>query len=343
MPKNIVIIDDDKADAPPVAPGDLIGSEAALSFERVPPPPDLLLHAAELPSPKKPNILRGAGRASVVQTPPRGGGATPAPGAAPRIVAVSTAPDGNQSQQQHVMSPGPRSAPAHLRVQLRPVRTLRVAMQVPVVMTSLGQKISTVAVQQPPGAGGVAGHAAILSGPAAAGGGQQQKVVIQTIPAMVPATAENGEKITVQLAKIITIPAHQLAQCQLTGSPGAAKPGATATAPPGLSLLGAPLTVRALAPVGVAPGTQVMRLSVPTATQPQTVVVSQPGGGGGVVTVTAGGRTLLTTPRIISGVLSGSELLIGGGGAAAAQQQLGQSDGEGKPESDGVKTEEPEC
>ncbi|KAM9770492.1 ETS-related transcription factor Elf-2-like isoform 2-T3 [Menidia menidia] len=328
MPKNIVIIDDDKADAPPVAPGDLIGSEAALSFERVPPPPDLLLHAAELPSPKKPNILRGAGRASVVQTPPRGGGATPAPGATPRIVAVSTAPDGGQSQQQHVMSPGPR--------------TLRVAMQVPVVMTSLGQKISTVAVQQPPGAGGVAGHAAILSGPAAAGGGQQQKVVIQTIPAMVPATAENGEKITVQLAKIITIPAHQLAQCQLTGSPGAAKPGATATAPPGLSLLGAPLTVRALAPVGVAPGTQVMRLSVPTATQPQTVVVSQPGGGGGgVVTVTAGGRTLLTTPRIISGVLSGSELLIGGG--AAAQQQLGQSDGEGKPESDGVKTEEPEC
>lgn len=131
--------------------------------------------------------------------------------------------------------------------------------------------------------------------------------MIQTIPTMVPATAENGDKITVQLAKIITIPAHQLAQCQLQTSTGTNKPS-------GISLLGSPLTVRALAPVNVAPGAQVMRLNVPTQTQQQTLVVSQPGSvtsGAGVVTVSAANQTTTAQPRIISGVINGSELVIG--------------------------------
>lgn len=51
-------------------------------------------------------------------------------------------------------------------------------MQVPVVMTtSLGQKISTVAVQQPAGTTGAAGHAALLANsPAAGNTNSQQKV-----------------------------------------------------------------------------------------------------------------------------------------------------------------------
>ena len=52
------------------------------------------------------------------------------------------------------------------------------AMQVPVVMsTSLGQ-IPTVAVQQPPGTTGTAGHAALLANASIAAGnaGAQQKV-----------------------------------------------------------------------------------------------------------------------------------------------------------------------
>lgn len=56
------------------------------------------------------------------------------------------------------------------------------AMQVPVVMTtSLGQKISTVAVQQPTGTTGAAGHATLLTSTSSIGGAtgnsnSQQKV-----------------------------------------------------------------------------------------------------------------------------------------------------------------------
>lgn len=311
MPKNIVIIDDDKAD---MSADHLIGSETASSYERVPPPPDMLLQATELSSSKRPNILRGGNRANVVQTPVAvgsktvAGGGTAVAAGVPRIVTGSTAPDGTQHSHTAIISnaTGPR--------------TVRVAMQVPVVMTtSLGQKISTVAVQQPAGTTGAAGHTTLLTntspvGAAAGGTNSQQKVVIQTIPTMVPATAENGDKITVQLAKIITIPAHQLAQCQLQTSTGSAKHSVGAS-PAGISLLGSPLTVRTLAPVSVAPGAQVMRLTVPTQGQQQTLVVSQPGSvSSGVVTVSTANQTLTAQPRIISGVINGSELVIGGPG-----------------------------
>lgn len=144
---------------------------------------------------------------------------------------------------------------------------------------------------------------------------------------MVPATAENGDKITVQLAKIITIPAHQLAQCQLQTSTGSNKPGVGGSTA-GISLLGSPLTVRALAPVNVAPGTQVMRLTVPTQAQQQTLVVSQPGAissGAGTVTVssTAANQTVTAQPRIVSGVINGSELVIGAPGAVEKLKAVG--------------------
>lgn len=106
MPKNIVIIDDDKADM--AAPDDLIGSDTAASYERVPPPSsDMLLQATELSSSKKPNILRGGNRANMVQAPIATGSKTAAGGSAavasgvPRIVTVSAAPDGSQTQQSH--------------------------------------------------------------------------------------------------------------------------------------------------------------------------------------------------------------------------------------------------
>ncbi|XP_069573893.1 ETS-related transcription factor Elf-2b isoform X4 [Brachyistius frenatus] len=309
MPKNIVIIDDDKADVPAVV---VAAADTAASYERVPPPSDLLLlQAAELSSSKKPNILRGANRPNVVQAPVATGSKLTVGGGA-RIVTVSAAPDGSQQSHSIITNAG---GP----------RTVRVAMQVPVVMTtSLGQKISTVAVQQQAGTTGAAGHTTLLTNTSAIGGSStnsQQKVVIQTIPTMVPATAENGDKITVQLAKIITIPAHHLAHCQLQASAGTHKPSVGAS-PAGISLLGSPLTVRALAPVNVGPGTQVMRLTVPTQTQQQTLVVSQAGsvvgGGAGVVTVTTANQT--AQPRIIGGVLNGSELVMGGSGGVTLEK-----------------------
>ncbi|XP_032382245.1 ETS-related transcription factor Elf-2 isoform X6 [Etheostoma spectabile] len=318
MPKNIVIIDDDKAERP--YPDDLMAAEG-VSYERVAPPPDMLLQEPELSSSKKPNILRGGNRAhATVAAGNRtvaGGGTSPAMVAGmQRIVSVSGASDGSQVQQSHTTIIPTTTGP----------RTVRVAMQVPVVMTtSLGQKISTVAVQQPTGTTGATGHTTLLTNSSAGNANSQQKVVIQTIPTMIPATAENGDKITVQLAKIITIPAHQLAQCHLQTSAGSNKPGVGGS-PPGISLLGSPLTVRALAPVNVAPGTQVMRLSVPT--QQQTLVVSQPGSGAGVVTVSTANHTMASHPRIINSVVvNGSELVIGAPAAGGVTMEKLKSAG----------------
>lgn len=145
------------------------------------------------------------------------------------------------------------------------------AMQVPVVMTSLGQKISTVAVQSVN-----AGAPLITStSPTTA---TSPKVVIQTIPTVMPASAENGDKITMQPAKIITIPATQLAQCQLQTKSNLTGSGS-------INIVGTPLAVRALTPVSIAHGTPVMRLSVPAQQ--------------------ASGQT---PPRVISAVIKGPEV-----------------------------------
>ncbi|XP_032420156.1 ETS-related transcription factor Elf-2b isoform X5 [Xiphophorus hellerii] len=297
MPKNIVIIDEDKAEMS--SPDDLMSSESQSSYDRVPPPSERLLQNAELSSPRRPNILRGSNRPIVVQNPAATVSGPAVMAAAPRIVTVSAAPD--VSQIPNATAP----------------RTVRVAMQVPVVMTSLGQKISTVAMQQPalttvaPGPTTLLTNASPIAA-SAANPNSQQKVVIQTIPTMVPATAENGDKITVQLAKIITIPAHQLTQCQLQASTGVNKPNMAASST-GISLLGSPLTVRALAPVNVAPGAQVMRLTVPTQTQPQTLMVSPPGSVGC-------GQAVATQSHVIGGVINGSDLVIGGPGGVTVEK-----------------------
>ncbi|XP_077061221.1 ETS-related transcription factor Elf-2b isoform X2 [Siphateles boraxobius] len=226
MPKDIVIIDDDKCD-----PGDDIIGEKA--YERVPPSSDTLL-TSELS--KTPAILRGGGRTIVHPGSPKSKAALTAT-PLQRIVTVSTTTD-----PSHATIISNANAP----------RTVRVAMQVPVVMTnSLGQKISTVAVQS-------ANPSLFTTAPTNTGsatGMNAPKVLIQTMPTMVPATAENGDRITVQLAKIITIPASQLTQCQLQAKPGS---------PTGINLMG----VRALTPVSVAQGTQVVRLAVPAQQSP---------------------------------------------------------------------------
>ncbi|XP_054634472.1 ETS-related transcription factor Elf-2b isoform X2 [Dunckerocampus dactyliophorus] len=336
MPKNIVIIDDDKADMSTADDP----MEMTASYERIPQPSDVLLKASDL-SPRKPNILRGGNRGSLVNSSAVVGNKT-VPVSAPRIAST----DGSRNQQAAVISSA--SGP----------RTVRVAMQVPVVMTSLGQKISTVALQQPAVRTGAAGHATLLSNAAAGGTNSQQKVVIQTIPTMVPATAENGEKITVQLAKIITIPAHQLAQCQLqTPTDGKSSVGGST---PGIGLLGSPVTVQTLTPVSVASGAQVMRLSVPTQAQPQTLVVSG-STSSGAVTVSTANRAVAAQPRIIGGVFNGSELVVGGDKLKAAgvqvqavQMAVAVQQNQAKPQRDpdsltkletpvAVKTQDPEC
>ncbi|XP_050961882.1 ETS-related transcription factor Elf-2b isoform X1 [Labeo rohita] len=233
MPKDIVVIDDDKCD-----PGDDVIGEK--TYERVPPSSDTLL-ATDLS--KTPAILRGGGRTVVHPGSPKAKAALTAT-PVQRIVTVSASTD--PSQPSHATIIPNANAP----------RTVRVAMQVPVVMTnSLGQKISTVAVQS-------ANPSLLTTAPTNTGSGagaNAPKVLIQTMPTMVPATAENGDKITVQLAKIITIPATQLTQCQLQAKPGT---------PTGINLMGTPLAVRALTPVSVAPGTQVVRLAVPAQQSP---------------------------------------------------------------------------
>ncbi|XP_035385926.1 ETS-related transcription factor Elf-2b isoform X1 [Electrophorus electricus] len=218
MPKDLVVIDD-KCDSS----SEDLGGEAA--YER--------MLTSDLS--KTPSILRGAGRTVVNPASPKAKTpltATPVQ----RIVTVSTATDATQ--------------PCHATIipNTNAPRTVRVAMQVPVVMTtSLGQKISTVAVPSvnPPLLTTAPTSVATATGSSAA------KVLIQTVPAV-----ESGEKVTVQLAKFITIPAAQLTHCHLQhkGSAGA---------PAGISLLGAPLTVRALTPVSVASAAQVVRLAVP--------------------------------------------------------------------------------
>ncbi|XP_051560840.1 ETS-related transcription factor Elf-2-like isoform X2 [Myxocyprinus asiaticus] len=232
MPKDIIVIDDDKCD-----PGDDLSGEK--TYERVPPSSETLL-TTDLS--KSPAILRGGGRTVVHPGSPKAKAALTAT-PVQRIVTISATTD--SSLPSHATIPNANTP-----------RTVRVAMQVPVVMTnSLGQKISTVAVQ-------TASPSLFTTAPTNTGtgpGANAPKVLIQTMPTMVPATAENGDKFTVQLAKIITIPASQLAQCQLQAKPGT---------PTGINLMGASLAVRAITPVSVAPGTQVVRLAVPTQQSP---------------------------------------------------------------------------
>ncbi|XP_068961486.1 ETS-related transcription factor Elf-2 isoform X3 [Petaurus breviceps papuanus] len=243
MPKNIVVIDDDKNDT---CNEDLTASTDEKSLERVSLTAENLLKAAA--------SVRGKNSSPL--------NCTRAEKAVARVV--------NITSPGHEASSRSPSTTTSVSATTAP-RTVRVAMQVPVVMTSLGQKISTVAVQSVN-----AGSSLITStSPTTA---STPKVVIQTIPTVMPASTENGDKITMQPAKIITIPATQLAQCQLQTKSSLTGSGS-------INIVGTPLAVRALTPVSIAHGTPVMRLSVPAQQ--------------------ASGHT---PPRVISAVIKGPEV-----------------------------------
>ncbi|PNJ83827.1 ETS-related transcription factor Elf-2 isoform X2 [Pongo pygmaeus] len=244
MPKNIVVIDDDKSET---CNEDLGGTTDEKSLERVSLSAESLLKAA--------SSVRSGKNSSPVNC------SRAEKGVARVVNITSPGHDASSRSPTTTASVSATAAP----------RTVRVAMQVPVVMTSLGQKISTVAVQSVN-----AGAPLITStSPTTA---TSPKVVIQTIPTVMPASTENGDKITMQPAKIITIPATQLAQCQLQTKSNLTGSGS-------INIVGTPLAVRALTPVSIAHGTPVMRLSMP----PQQ----------------ASGQT---TSRVISAVIKGPEV-----------------------------------
>ncbi|KAM4808539.1 ETS-related transcription factor Elf-2 isoform 2-T2 [Rhinophrynus dorsalis] len=212
MPKNIVVIEDDKVEAC----GEELVSPIDKSLERVSIPTE--------------GIMKMAMPARLEKSPTQQSSARK-----PRLVSMA--------------SPVSEASPHSPTTPTQAQRTVRVAMQVPVVMTSLGQKISTLAVQSMnPGSPLIASTSPTTA--------SAPKVVIQTIPTMLPASSESGDKFTMQPAKIITIPTSQLTQCQLQTKPSQIGSG-------GLNLVGTPLTVRALTPVSIAHGTPVMRLAMP--------------------------------------------------------------------------------
>ncbi|KAM4900074.1 ETS-related transcription factor Elf-2 isoform 3-T4 [Sylvia borin] len=245
MPKNIVVIDDDKSES---CNEDLSMPTDEKSLERVSLSAENLLKAATSAREGKNSSQLSCTRTEKAVT---------------RVVNIASPPHDTSSSH-------PSTTTATVPATTAP-RTVRVAMQVPVVMTSLGQKISTVAVQSV----NTGSPLITNTSPTTA---TTPKVVIQTIPTVMPTSAENGDKITMQPTKIITIPATQLTQCQLQTKTGLSGSGS-------INIVGAPLAVRALTPVSIAHGTPVMRLSVPAQQ--------------------ASGQT---PPRVISTVLKGPEV-----------------------------------
>lgn len=137
-----------------------------------------------------------------------------------QIISLSSGPEGLVSLQQ---SPATTTTIP---------RTVRLAMQVPILMTTAqGQKVSTVTINSPTGASPILTTASSI-----AGGNSTGKVLLQAVPTLVPAQGQNGERITLQL---ITLPA------------ASAKGGG-------------PITLRTLAPItGPAASAQVLQLAVP--------------------------------------------------------------------------------
>ncbi|XP_075055839.1 ETS-related transcription factor Elf-2 isoform X1 [Mixophyes fleayi] len=214
MPKNIVVIEDDKAEP---CTEELMSPADDKSLERVSIPTEGLI---------KMTMPVRMEKTPTQQSSPR----------KPRLVSLASPVSEASPHSPTSTTPTPAQ------------RTVRVAMQVPVVMTSLGQKISALAVQSMnPGSPLIANTSPTTT--------TAPKVVIQTIPTMMPASSES-DKFTMQPAKIITIPTSQLTQCQLQTKSSLGGAG-------GLNLLGTPLTVRALTPVSIAHGTPVMRLAMP--------------------------------------------------------------------------------
>ncbi|XP_043917576.1 ETS-related transcription factor Elf-2 isoform X1 [Protopterus annectens] len=218
MPKNIVVIDDDKSEC---GGDEVLATSQDKSSERIPTSAEYIT--------KTSTVVRGGRNGGQLNT-------TKVGKTVARVV--------NITSSGHITSP---QSPTTTVPAASAPRTVRVAMQVPVVM-SLGQKISTMAVQSLSSASPLM----TTTSPTVT----SPKVVIQTIPTVLPSSLENGDQITVQPAKIITIPATQFAQCHLQAKPGLGSSGS-------INIVGTPLAVRALTPVSITPGTSVMRLAVP--------------------------------------------------------------------------------
>ncbi|XP_069781473.1 ETS-related transcription factor Elf-2a isoform X3 [Narcine bancroftii] len=233
MPKNLVIIDEDKTEA------NIEGSYTP-EIET-----DVVDHLSEGISPSLENISSHISSKSVAAS--RGVRSS----AQQSVVKVGKAAAVKVSSVGHsgVLSPVPAISLPVVTTTV-PSRMVRVAMQVPVVMTSSGHKFSTVAVQSmKPVSTVITSTNTTVSTP---------KVLIQTIPTMVPpSTTENGDAITMQPTKIITIPASQITQCHLQTKAGLATTGS-------INIVGAQAAIRALSPMSIAGGTPVMRLAVPS-------------------------------------------------------------------------------
>ncbi|KTG46928.1 hypothetical protein cypCar_00019929 [Cyprinus carpio] len=159
--------------------------------------------------------------------------------AVPKIINLTSGQDAfmtvQQSPDNMVTTPG----------------TVRLAMQVPVLMTTQGQKISTVTVNSP-----TVRSPILPTANSVAGGNSAGKVVLQAVPTLVPAQGQSGERITLQFITLPTMP----------GKPGT------------------PITLSTLSPFTVpTSNAQVLKLAVPSnisttaSTAPVTVVTSQPG------------------------------------------------------------------
>ncbi|XP_048451434.1 ETS-related transcription factor Elf-2a isoform X6 [Rhincodon typus] len=232
MPKNLVIIDEDKTDPSAGSyPSEIRTDETG--------------NLSEVMSPSSENITSPI--SSKVMAVSRGARHT----AQQSVVKLGRATTVKVSSSGHggVLSQVPPTSLPVVTTTVPSSRAVCVAMQVPVVMTSSGQKFSTVAVQSMnPVSTVITSTNTTISTP---------KVLIQTIPTMVPATTvENGDKITMQPAKIITIPATQITQCHLQTKSGLATAGS-------INIVGAQAAIRALSPMSIAGGTPVMRLAVP--------------------------------------------------------------------------------
>ncbi|XP_056328429.1 ETS-related transcription factor Elf-2a isoform X2 [Danio aesculapii] len=171
---------------------------------------------------------------------PRGKGTPVSPSTAvPKIINLTSGQDAFMTVQQSGDSI--TAAPG----------TVRLAMQVPVLMTTQGQKISTVTMNSP------TVRSPILPAPnSISGGNSAGKVLLQAVPTLVPSQGQSGERITLQLITLPTMP----------GKPGT------------------PITLSALSPLTVpTSNTQVLKLAIPSSiittpasTAPVTVVSSQP-------------------------------------------------------------------
>lgn len=123
-------------------------------------------------------------------------------------------------------------------------------MQVPVLMTSQGQKISTVALNS-----STVRPQILPASSSVIGGNTAGKVLLQAVPTLVPAQGRSGERITLQLITLPTVPGKA----------------------------GTPITLSTLSPVTVpTTNTQVLKLAVPSNTAapagsaPFTVLTTQP-------------------------------------------------------------------